>query len=54
LFLAAALTDWFLQNRFVSEILGWSGIMCLQFCVVCGVRYARVNDASQTNSSVTG
>jgi len=43
LFLAAALTDWFTGNRFVSEIFGWSGIVCLQLCVVCGVRYAIVN-----------
>jgi hypothetical protein len=43
LFLAAALVDWFTGNRFVSEILGWSGIVAFQLCVVCGIRYAAVN-----------
>lgn len=50
LFVAAALIDWFTGNRFVSEVLGWSGIVCLQLCVVCGIRYASVNKTTDCDS----
>jgi len=43
LMLTAALVDWFTGRRFIAECLGWTGVVCLQLCVVCGVRYAVVN-----------
>tara|TARA_R110002049_G_C9140834_1_gene559609 strand:+ start:1192 stop:1701 length:510 start_codon:yes stop_codon:yes gene_type:complete len=43
LMLGAALVDWFTGRRFLAECLGWTGVACLQLCVVCGVRYAIVN-----------
>lgn len=34
----------------LSEILGWSGVACIQLCVFCGLRYAVVNrDIGQDN-----
>ncbi len=41
--LTAALVDWFTGQRFIAECFGWTGIVFLQLCVVCGVRYAVVN-----------
>ncbi len=43
LMLTAALVDWFTGRRFIAECFGWTGVACLQLCVVCGVRYAIVN-----------
>ena len=43
LLLAAALADTVAGARRVSEVFGWSGIAGLQGCVVCGLRYAVVN-----------
>ena len=41
--LTAALVDCFAGRRFIAECFGWTGIVFLQLCVVCGVRYAVVN-----------
>ena len=41
--LTAALVDWFTGQRFLSECFGWTGIACLQLCVVFGLRYAVAN-----------
>lgn len=30
----------------INEILGWTGIVCLHACVLCGLRYAVVNSAT--------
>jgi hypothetical protein len=43
LLLATALVDTGAGARSLSEVFGWSGIGCLQMCVLCGVRYAAVN-----------
>ena len=44
LLITAAIVDSF-GARFVSELFGWSGLVCLQLCVICGLQYARVNAA---------
>ncbi len=44
LLLAAALADTVAGGRSLSEVLGWSGIGCLLMCVLCGSRYAAVNE----------
>ena len=43
LMLAAGLTFVVGRRSALSETLGWSGVACLQLCVVCGLRYAVVN-----------
>ena len=43
LLLTAAVVDVCLGARLHSEVLGWTGIVCLNICVVCGTRYAVVN-----------
>ncbi len=43
LLLIATLIDWFTAKRLLSEVFGWTGIVCMQLCVVCGTRYAVVN-----------
>jgi len=47
--LAAALTDW-LGNRPLSEVFGWTGIVCFQTCVICGVRYASINKSVEDDA----
>ena len=51
LMLSAALVDWFTGQRLVAECLGWTGVACLQLCVVCGVRYAVVNRKQHPETS---
>jgi len=51
LLLSAALVDWFFNMRLVGEILGWSGIVCLHVCVICGIRYAVVNGATSDDAT---
>lgn len=48
LLLAAALTFVLAPQKALNEILGWSGVACLQLCVVCGVRYAIINNAAES------
>ena len=48
--LAAAITFTVAPNNILNEILGWTGIACLHFCVFCGLRYAVLN--RDTDSSV--
>lgn len=43
LLLTAALAETLSKARAASEVFGWSGIACLQVCVLCGIRYAVVN-----------
>jgi hypothetical protein len=43
LLLIAALVDTIAGSRSLSEVFGWSGIGCIQICVLCGIRYAAVN-----------
>jgi hypothetical protein len=44
LFLTACLFDVLANARAIGEIFGWSGIGCLQVCVLCGLRYSVVNN----------
>ena len=44
--LAAAIAFTLAPKNIVNEILGWSGIVCLHVCVVCGLRYAVLNGES--------
>lgn len=49
LLLTAALVDTVAGARSLSEVFGWSGIGCLQVCVLCGIRYAAVNKKSKSD-----
>jgi hypothetical protein len=43
LFLTAALLDTVANARPVGNVFGFSGIACIEICVICGLRYAAVN-----------
>ncbi|HUG92883.1 MAG TPA: hypothetical protein VML55_18725 [Planctomycetaceae bacterium] len=43
LFLAASLLYVFGTARTLADVLGWGGVISLQICVFCGVRYAVLN-----------
>ena len=43
LILMAAISHSVAGMPFLGELLGWSGIVGLELCVVCGARYAIVN-----------
>jgi hypothetical protein len=40
----AALVDTIAGARSLSDVFGWSGIVGLEACVLCGLRYAAVNE----------
>lgn len=44
LLLTAALVDTLAKARPLSEIFGWTGIVCLNLCVYCGLRYKAATD----------
>lgn len=44
LLVTSALIDWQIGDRLICEIFGWSGIVCFQLCVACGLRYAIINN----------
>lgn len=48
LLLTAALSDTFVGDRFRSEVFGWGGIGCFVMCVLCGIRYAVMNNKCKT------
>jgi hypothetical protein len=50
LLLTAALVETLAQARPVSEVLGWSGIACLQVCAFCVIRYPVVNRVARPSS----
>jgi hypothetical protein len=52
LMLAAAFTFEVGRPNVVSETLGWSGIACIQLCVVCGLRYAAANRGMENCSAI--
>ncbi|MBN2023461.1 MAG: hypothetical protein JW809_11795 [Pirellulales bacterium] len=45
LFLIAALVHVLIGPGILGEAIGWSGVVCLELCVLCGLRYAAVNRA---------
>jgi hypothetical protein len=47
LLLASSLVDTVAKARPLSEVIGFSGIICLLICVFCLLRYASVNKAKQ-------
>ena len=44
--LVAALADWFAGNRFLSGVFGWAGVICLNICMICGLRCVKVRNAA--------
>jgi hypothetical protein len=51
LVLTAAFVESFAQARDASEVFGWSGLVCLELCVICGIRYASVNRTANRTAS---
>lgn len=49
LILTAALVDWFTGRRLISGCFGWTGVVCLQLCIVCVARYAVANRKATIN-----
>ncbi len=41
--LSAAIAFTLAPQNILNEVLGWTGIVCLHLCVVCGLRYAVLN-----------
>lgn len=46
LFLSAALADWFDGRNAAHDQLGWAGLIALNLCVFCGLRYGYLNRKS--------
>jgi hypothetical protein len=43
LLVSAALADWFLGRNVAHDNFGWAGIIALNLCAVCGLRYGYLN-----------
>ncbi len=43
LLVCAAIAFTVAPQNVIHEILGWTGIVCLHLCVLCGLRYSTVN-----------
>jgi hypothetical protein len=52
--LVAALTFTVGERNALSEFLGWSGVVCIQLCVVCGHCYALVNRERRKHYPLAG
>lgn len=46
LFLLAALADWFFGRNVAHDQLGWAGVIAVNLCVICALRYRHLNRAS--------
>ncbi len=51
LFLTASLIDVLANARAIGEVFGWSGIGCVQICVLCGLRYSAINRKADSADS---